>query len=391
MKSRKKAKVECEYLDQIQRHNLDFDLIPQCAICLSKSQVFCCLSCGKYLEGTGSTSHAYLHALEKQHNLYIHTENQEVICLPDLTLVNEDLTDIKYNLKPVYTDEIISESGQRTQTSRSIDGQSYVVGLIALNSLKSSASTYANCIVFLLASIKEIKELLLMNNYEGITQELGQVVKKMWNAKSFKNHICPHEFFHALSLVSSGKFTGYSKNDPQLFLAWILNQLKKEGFLRKVIKKNVEGKLRVKGKVSKFMYLKLELPINSPFTNNENTTVVELSQLIENYLEKQQIELLRLPTYFFILFTKFQHNGFFIEKSKVVINHDLDFTWDDAVYKLISSVSLQGDGPEKNFHANVFHIDKFYEIQELAVNPIVSQSVTQKEPYILLYKNIKAT
>ena len=252
MNPTKKVKIECPYLSQIQRHLLDFDLIMQCSICLSKTSIYCCLTCGKFFEGTGSTSHAYLHALEKEHNLYINTETEVIICLPDSYTVDDDeLLDIKYNLKPVYSNLSLQELQAQVCTHRAVDGQSFITGLIALNSPRNSA--YARCILYSLLSIPEIRNQLLLNNYSGITQAIGQVFKKMWNPRSFKNHVCLHEFFNVLSNISAGKFNAYSKNDPQNFLPWVLNQMKKEGFLKGLIERNIEGKLEIKGKNIKFM------------------------------------------------------------------------------------------------------------------------------------------
>ena len=94
--------------------------------------------------------------------------------------------------------------------------------------------------------------------------------------------------------------------------------------------------------------------------------------------------------YLIILFNKFQHNGFFIEKNKVIVAYDLDLDFQNEKFRLVSSVTLQGDGQEKIFQSNLFHIDKFYEIEDLLVNPIIDQSVIQKEPYILIYKKFNS-
>ena len=213
----KKIKIECSYLDSIQRQNLDFDLIPQCSVCLSTTNILCCLVCGKYFEGIGTESHSFIHSLEKDHHLFIHLETQEILCLPDnFHVYDSDLDDIQYNLRPSYTIESLKSLESQIITKRTLDGHKIVIGLIPLNNLK--ASTYANVIIYSLFCISELRGFWLLNNYSGLTQALGQICKKMWNEKSFRNHLCPHEFFQLLSKLSMGKFNYFTNNDPQLFL-----------------------------------------------------------------------------------------------------------------------------------------------------------------------------
>jgi hypothetical protein len=43
---------ECPYLDTIDRHRLDFDFEKVCSISLSNINVYACLVCGRYFQGT---------------------------------------------------------------------------------------------------------------------------------------------------------------------------------------------------------------------------------------------------------------------------------------------------------------------------------------------------
>lgn len=386
----KRIKIECCYLNQIQKHVLDFDLIPQCCVCLSVNNIYCCLACGKYFEGAGVNSHGFIHALEKDHNLFISVESQEAICLPEGYHVDDDvIEDIKYNLKPAYTPELIKSLELETPTRRSLDGHSHTVGLIPLNNLKGSV--YASIVLYLLSSITELRQAFLLNNYSGLTQEIAQVFKKMWNPQSFKNSICPYQLFEVVSKASKGKFTAYSNNDPQSFLPWVANQLKNEGFVEKLIKKNLEGKLIVKSKICKFLYLKLKLNQNSPFIADGTLDKIYLDELISSNLQIEGIELLKTGTYLILLFIKYQHNGFFVEKSKQVVDYGLFLEVLGGKYKLVFTVSLNEEGTQKTYQANILHINKWYEIEDLSVSPIMDHSVTQKEPYILIYKKLVET
>jgi len=69
--SKKRTKKDCPYLGQIKRHLLDFDKEKNCSITLSNLNVYCCLVCGKYFQGKGVDTKAYLHALSDYHNVFI--------------------------------------------------------------------------------------------------------------------------------------------------------------------------------------------------------------------------------------------------------------------------------------------------------------------------------
>ena len=59
--------LNCPYLGQIHKHMLDFDFHKQCSISLSTLNVYCCLVCGKYFQGKGQGTPAYLHSLQPSH------------------------------------------------------------------------------------------------------------------------------------------------------------------------------------------------------------------------------------------------------------------------------------------------------------------------------------
>src|SRR6266536_2020786 len=71
------------YLDTIHRNVLDFDFEKLCSVSLSNINVYACLVCGKYYQGRGPKSHAYFHALEVGHHVYINMQTQKVYVLPE--------------------------------------------------------------------------------------------------------------------------------------------------------------------------------------------------------------------------------------------------------------------------------------------------------------------
>lgn len=88
------------YLDTIDRHMLDFDFEKVCSVSLSQNNVYACLTCGKYYQGRGKSSHAYFHSMDKDHHVYINLHTLKVYVLPDgYEVDNASLNDIKVNSK----------------------------------------------------------------------------------------------------------------------------------------------------------------------------------------------------------------------------------------------------------------------------------------------------
>jgi uncharacterized UBP type Zn finger protein len=58
--------------------NLDFDFEKCCSVSLSPVNVYACLVCGKYFQGRGPQTHAYTHALEVGHQMYMKLDTGKV-------------------------------------------------------------------------------------------------------------------------------------------------------------------------------------------------------------------------------------------------------------------------------------------------------------------------
>ena len=69
--STKRTKRDCPYLGQIKRYLLDFDNEKVCSVTMQNLNIYACLCCGKYFQGKGKTTQAYIHALEDSHNVFI--------------------------------------------------------------------------------------------------------------------------------------------------------------------------------------------------------------------------------------------------------------------------------------------------------------------------------
>ena len=95
---------ECPYLDTVNRSLLDFDFEKCCSVSLVPHNVYACLVCGKYFQGRGPSTHAYVHALEATHHVFMNLDTGRVYCLPDMyEVVDASLDDIRHVLNPKFT------------------------------------------------------------------------------------------------------------------------------------------------------------------------------------------------------------------------------------------------------------------------------------------------
>lgn len=258
MEPSKKLKIECPYIGTVQRHMLDFDQLKQCCITLATTSIYCCLVCGKYFHGRGSTTPAYTHALDVQHFLYINCHSLKIYCLPDNYVVNDgSLDDIKHNLLPSYNESSLIDLNS-VKYGRALDATEYIVGCMGLNNLK--ATDYINASVQILARIPELRDFLLLNEMANthLAKEIGLVFRRMWNGNSFKASISPHSLVKEITELSKGKFKVRERSDAQIFLTWVLNVLSNELIDYKIISKFITGKLQdhETGKTIPFLYVR---------------------------------------------------------------------------------------------------------------------------------------
>jgi len=165
--------IECPYLGTIKRHLLDFDFEKVCSISLSNLNVYACLVCGKYYQGRGKNTHAYLHSLQEDHHLFINLNDEKIICLPEgYEVLDNSLKDIKLNLKPVYTEAEIAEIDKEKDVdeiySSALDGTEYIPGCIGLNNIKKT--DYVNVIIQALCRVAPLRDYFM--RYDDITTNL---------------------------------------------------------------------------------------------------------------------------------------------------------------------------------------------------------------------------
>jgi U4/U6.U5 tri-snRNP-associated protein 2 len=173
--------IQCPYLDTVSRLALDFDQERQCGVSLARTNVYACLTCGRYLQGRGRSSHAYAHSLnpDLNHHVFINLRTGVVYSLPDgyevhthharadegthhdpattithslthsrcmllsvsclrmcvrprLQVFDPSLDDIKFNLHPTYTLADLRRLDANTAFVHALDGTDYLPGVSAV-------------------------------------------------------------------------------------------------------------------------------------------------------------------------------------------------------------------------------------------------------------------
>ncbi len=117
------------YLDTINRAVLDFDFEKLCSVTLSNINVYACLVCGRYYQGKGPRSHAYFHALELAHHVFVNMETKRVYVLPEgYEVKSKSLDDIKFVVDPRYTKDEVARLDAEPRASWDLAGKRYIPG-----------------------------------------------------------------------------------------------------------------------------------------------------------------------------------------------------------------------------------------------------------------------
>lgn len=256
--------ISCPFLDTIQRSNLDFDLEPTCSICLQRGpHIYACCVCGKFFRGRSRSSPAHTHSVEQGHYVFVHLLNATFHCLPDdYEIKDASLNDIRDALRPRFDSHEISLLDSNARLSRDLFGRLHLPGFVGLNNLKKT--DYINAVVQALAHVRPLRDWFLANNEQvtanahhknraavEVTKCFGELVRKMWSNKRFKNHIDPYMLVNAIT--SSSKFQIGRQADAGEFIAWLLHQLhlgtsggvKSKKKHKSIIEKVFQGKVNV--------------------------------------------------------------------------------------------------------------------------------------------------
>lgn len=355
------------YLDTIDRNTLDFDFEKLCSVSLSNINVYACLVCGKYFQGRGLKSHAYFHALDEGHHVYINMETQKVYVLPEgYEVKSRSLDDIKYVSDPRYTRQEVVDIDRTPRTSLTIGGKEYVPGYVGMNNIKEN--DYLNVVVQALSHVSPLRNFFLLEDFSGSRSELVKrtsiLFRKIWNPRAFKSHVSPHELLQEISLRSNKRFTLTAQSDPVDFLSWFLNNLHlglggsktKPG--SSMIQRVFQGKLKVESQaitakadvgdrlrfeeaaevkvdINRFLLLTLDLPPAPLFQDEEQRNIipqVPLTTVLSKYdgrsaqehlAHRRRYRLLHpLPPYLLMQVKRFSQNKFVSERNPTIVTFD---------------------------------------------------------------------
>ncbi len=81
-----------------------------------------------------------------------------------------------------------------------------------------------------------------------LIQRWAELFRKIWNKKSFKGHVSPHEVMQAITLASKNKFKIVEQSDSINLLSWLLNTMheyfcRKNNTSKSIISETFQGKL----------------------------------------------------------------------------------------------------------------------------------------------------
>jgi len=354
------------YLDTIDRNVLDFDFEKLCSISLSNINVYACLVCGKYYQGRGPKSHAYFHALEVSHHVYINMQTQKVYVLPEgYEVKSKSLEDIKFVSDPTYTKAEVMALDREEKTAWALSGKKYIPGFIGMNNIKEN--DYFNVVVQALSHIAPLRNYFMLEDFSTkpeLVKRLSILVRKIWNPRAFKSHVSPHELLQEISLKSGKKFTLTAQSDPAEFLSWFLNNLHlalggsktKPG--SSMIQHVFQGKLKVESQeitakadagdrlrfeeaaevkvdVNRFLMLTLDLPAAPLFQDELEKNIIPqipLTNILSKYdglkaqeqlnTRKRYRLLHPLPPYLLFHIKRFSKNKFVAERNPTIVTFD---------------------------------------------------------------------
>ncbi|TYZ64884.1 hypothetical protein PybrP1_001107 [[Pythium] brassicae (nom. inval.)] len=359
---------KCPYLDTINPQMLDFDFEKVCSVSLSDQNVYACLVCGRYFQGRGRATHAFTHAVQSAHHVFINLRTDRIYCLPDnYEVVDHSLRAVKDALRPSFDAALVARLDQNRILAQDAFGVSYLPGFIGLNNLKNT--DYVNVVVQALAHIPPLRDFFLQatdvvaSSRSQLVHRFGELLRKMWSPHNFKNTISPHEFVQEVSVSSKKRFHVGTQNESVEFLSWLLNELHRglggsskpgssivhtcfQGFVEvttideakaAVALTNPESGVQASTTAkSPFLLMSLDLPSTPLFKDSQGGNIipqVPLFTVLEKYNGSHVTHVLQgsqrlkktyriesLPPYIIFHVKRFTRNNFFTEKNPTIVN-----------------------------------------------------------------------
>ena len=367
------------YLDTIDRSVLDFDFEKLCSVTLSNINVYACLVCGKYYQGRGPKSHAYYHALDEGHHVYVNMQTKRVYVLPEgYEVKSKSLEDIKFVVDPQLSKEEVMRLDKEAGDAWDLGGKKYrpgrrskdedsmqmlsFAGFVGMNNIKEN--DYFNAIIQAMAHVPPLRNFFMLEDLSQrseLVQRFSVLVRKIWNTRAFKTHVSPHELLQQVSRQSNKKFDLLHQSDPVDFLSWFLNNMhlalggSKTKAGTSIIQKVFQGRLKVESQkitakadvgdrlrfeeaaevnvdTTRYLMLTLDLPAAPLFQDEMDKNIipqVPLTSILAKYdgLKAQEALNTRkryrllhpLPPYLLFHIKRFSVNKFVSERNPTIV------------------------------------------------------------------------
>ncbi len=411
---------ECPYLATINRAALDPDAEPICSVTLSTRNVYICLVCGKYLQGRGPRTPAYVHSVETGHHLCVHARNTAVYCLPDgYRVADVSLADIADALAPSATTE------NATAVIRCADGMRRTRGVVALDNL--GQSDYVSVVLQLLSAAVPVRDALLAmpapetepaDRRTALLAAVSLLVRKIWAGSALRAHIAPHSVCRLLGEATSHRFVSDKQRDPVALLAWMFatySRGKTHRKFAKVLRAAFQGRMLLTTlpnadvmsdsvgttKEQPFWFLTLDLPPKPLFKDSNEEVLVQqvtLEALLSKYdgVTRQHVvktdewrtyKLVETPPWLLLNIARFERSKFADEKNQCVVQTPVDrLEVAGKNYRLVAMISHDGESSGGRYTSVVKQDGQWYEISDDGVKKTMAQLATLKETYVLLYR-----
>lgn len=437
------------YIDEINIKRLDFDKERICCVTLSRSNIYCCLSCGKYLQGRGRSTVMFKHSIEQKHHVFLNVTNLKVYLLPEGSEVETSadplLRDILYAVYPTFTAASVKEF---PKVCRDLDDRAYLNGFIGLNDLNSNG--YMNVVILALSHIPPLRDhFLLSNKYSGtdspvdtdLTASVALVVKKLWNCRLLRRNVSPQQLMNVVSSVSKTKFSSDAHEDPRLFLLWLLSKLSTNGddrILQKTLMKQLQGQIEIKSteietitneadqtvkfkrlesestiKKTKFWLLSLDLPEMKVFKDGNDVNSVpqvRIEELLSKYTEQMEhhtkdsvktYKVVKYPNFLILYYNRF-NNGFtsLKDRNQTIVEFSNEMDFQGNRYRLLSNIthdcitkgklSDTEDLLVSKWKINVLNTkdNYWYEIDDIEIRKVEEEFIFLKECYIQIWQRL---
>ncbi|XP_014385576.1 PREDICTED: U4/U6.U5 tri-snRNP-associated protein 2 [Myotis brandtii] len=341
----------CPYLDTINRSVLDFDFEKLCSIFLSHINAYACLVCGKYFQGRGLKSHAYIHSVQFSHHVFLNLHTLKFYCLPD----NYEIIDSSLEDSPV------------------LEGQRHFCGedrykIIYTNNYNGTMLAY---IAKILLCLVTALDLMLGRCSKSEIQKLGL----------YFGNVCQPDRVCILISVCAAIVTDVFQGSMRIFTKKLPHPDLPAEEKEQLLHNDEYQETMVE---STFMYLTLDLPTAPLYKDEKEQLIIpqvplfnilakfngitekEYKTYKENFLKRFQLT--KLPPYLIFCIKRFTKNNFFVEKNPTIVNfpitnvdlreylsEEVQAVHKNTTYDLIANIVHDGKPSEGSYRIHVLH------------------------------------